>query len=55
MSHSVGLQTCPQGTEHHSESTASGMDSPAVGVTSAGAMRPFVKILWPLVISPPVV
>ena len=25
------------------------MDSPATGVTSAGAMRPFVKILWPLV------
>jgi len=25
------------------------MDSPAAGVTSAGAMRPFVKILWPLV------
>ena len=27
------------------------MDSPAAGVTSAGAMRPFVKILWPLVSS----
>ena len=25
------------------------MDSPAAGVTSAGAMRPFVKILLPLV------
>ena len=25
------------------------MDSPAAGVTSAGAMRPFVAILWPLV------
>ena len=28
------------------------MDSSAAGVTSAGAMRPVVKILWPLVITP---
>ena len=26
------------------------MDSPTVGVTSAGAMRPFVGILLPLVV-----
>jgi len=26
------------------------MDSPAAGLTSAGAMRPFVEILWPLIV-----
>ena len=31
------------------QNLGSRMDSPAAGVTSAGAMRHFVKILWPLV------
>ena len=39
------------GTSRHGESEASEWTHPPQGVTSAGAMRPFVKILWPLVMT----
>jgi len=42
---STGLQSCRQGTAHHRRNPDYRIGSAAAGVTSAGAMQPFVRIL----------
>ena len=44
-----GAADLSAGDSASSESEGFRMDSPVAGVTSAGAMRPYAKILWPLV------